>query len=154
MGRTLDRRPAPLPAGKSLATRFVSAIERAHLVEVMERLELFARTLQSKGVDTSLADQIKSVSRFIPAGAIVFEVGANVGNWTRALLASCGSPKCTVSSRWRRTSLRSPHRRVTVHPFAVGAQEEVRDPYSNFEGSGLTSLYERDTPDARRFASR
>ena len=153
MGRTLNRRPALSAAGKGVATLLAGAIERARLVDVVERLELFARTLQSKGVDTSLADQIKSVSRFIPAGAIVFDVGANVGNWTRALLERCGArvaevhcfePVATNIAQIAAIG----DARVTVHPFAVGAYEEVRDLYSNFEGSGLASLYERDTPDA------
>ena len=38
--------------------------------------------------------------------------------------------------------------KIVVHPFAVGEQEETRTFYSDYVGSGIASLYQRDTPDA------
>ncbi|HEY0205375.1 MAG TPA: hypothetical protein VGC15_14620, partial [Acetobacteraceae bacterium] len=96
------------------------------LISASEKLELFSRTLQSKGLDTTLTDQIRSVGSILPKeNAVVFDVGANVGNWTRELLklagpsiaqVHCFEPIPTNIDAIR--SLNDP--RVVVHPFAVG----------------------------------
>ena len=153
MSRTAVGGPAFAAAGKAMASHLARLVEPLRLVQAAETLELFARTLQSKGVDTSLADQIKSISRLLPAEAVVFDVGANVGNWTRALLARCGDRIAQVhcfepveANIERIRAIGDP--KVVVHPFAVGEQEETREFYSDFVGSGIASLYLRDTPDA------
>ena len=80
--------------------------------ERFERQEREAQRAQGKGSGTdSLADEVEAMKHLLPSsGAVVFDVGANKGLWTRELLAQAGrrslpfmlsSHRTTTMQRWR-----------------------------------------------------
>jgi len=116
----------------------------------LEILERGSRVLRGIGSGAyPIAQEVSVASRFLPpAGAIVFDVGANAGHWTRALLNG-------HRERLGRVVMfePSPHHRdalismsggeVEYVPKAVGESDGVAVLYGDQAGSGLASLHQR-----------
>jgi FkbM family methyltransferase len=140
--------------GRWLAYSVAKAAVPNILIPSLERGEKFLRTLQSKGLDTPLYDQVESASIVLPSEkGIVFDVGANQGAWTAALLRAYGNQieqvHCFEPAPINIKKLESlNHSRITIHPFAVGCEEGRRDFFSDFPGSGIASFFNRNSPNS------
>jgi len=111
-------------------------------------IEIGAQILQGKGSGTGwdLAAEYKAASRYIREGSIVFDVGANKGDWTKAVLGLnpkmvyMFEPQQSCVERYLR-SMEGPCCKVINS--AVGDCEGEADFYSPGETEGHASLYNR-----------
>ena len=91
-----------------------------------------------------------AVERIKRPNPIVFDVGANVGNWTQGVLDSIPAAKVYMfepSPGCQKTIRDKAFPGVTLFPFALGEKTETKDYYSSSETDGSASLYaRRDTP--------
>jgi FkbM family methyltransferase len=54
---------------------------------LLRRVESRVQRWQGKGYGgATLVDEVRAAAPFVPAGAVVFDIGANTGEWTRELL--------------------------------------------------------------------
>src|SRR5258706_1339141 len=119
------------------------------LIKILQAGERAFQLLQGKGIGGhTLRLEASAASKFLTSGSIVFDVGANKGLYTKALLRVCGplisqvhlfeptKTNCEILAE-----IHDP--RVIVNRFGLGDREEQRVLFSNFSGSGLGSLYER-----------
>ena len=119
------------------------------LLKVLQAGERAFQLLQGKGIGGhTLGLEASAASKFLTSGSVVFDVGANKGLYTKALLRVC-SPRIAQVHLFEPTrtnceilaQIHDP--RVIVNRFGLGDREEQRILFSNFSGSGLGSLYER-----------
>ena len=116
----------------------------------LRRLERIIQRMQGKGYhDPSLASEIWMAQEFLPpSGGVVFDVGANRGDWTRALLRAvpavaavhCFEPS---ASHWAGIEAIA-DRRVRLVRAAVAEREGEAVLYATEPGSVLASLTQRD----------
>ena len=107
--------------------------------------------LQGKGYGGrhSIAAEIRAAGRFLPArDAIVFDIGANTGAWSRALLAKAGGRVKTIyafepSAHNHAAIEEIGDKRVRLVPLAVGEAVGQQTLHYDRAGSGLASLHER-----------
>ena len=91
-----------------------------------------------------------AVSRIRRPQPVVFDVGANLGNWSQSLLEAVPSarlflfepsPGCQAAIRQKALP------GIKLFPFALGEKAESRSYYSSSDTDGSASLYDRrDTP--------
>ena len=97
----------------------------------------------------SIAAEIRAAGRFLPArDAIVFDVGANTGAWSRALLATAGGRVRAIyafePSAHNFAAIEDiVDERVRLVPLAVGETAGPQTLHYDREGSGLASLHKR-----------
>lgn len=118
---------------------------------LLAAIEATAARAQGRGYGSnSIRDEIHAILPFLPpTGAVVVDVGANSGAWSRELLASSGSRVARLIAVEPSAAHRDELERLLRHPhehlaLALGAQSGRRILYSDFLGSGLASLYPRD----------
>ena len=107
--------------------------------------------LQGKGYggSYSITAEIRAAKRFLPArDAIVFDVGANTGAWSRALLDTAGGRIKAIyafePSAHNHVAIEEiGDQRVRLVPFAVGEAVGQQTLHFDRAGSGLASLHER-----------
>jgi len=82
---------------------------------------------------------------------VVFDVGANYGDYSELLLRERGQNKCTIhafepqrSCFKKLTTLFGGNTNVTLNNFGLSNKPATVTLYKNAEGSGLASLYERN----------
>lgn len=116
----------------------------------LERTERKVQSLQGKGFGTdSLAAEVRSVQSFLPTeSAVVFDVGANKGLWTRELLKQVGSQIAEVHafepSRHNFSAFEGVgDSRVNLVKSALGAKIGTALLHYDRPGSGLASLSKR-----------
>jgi FkbM family methyltransferase len=116
-----------------------------------ERFEqLFAR-VQGKGWGTGVASEAAVAARFLPAhDAVVFDVGANRGEWSSALLARAGNQISRLilvepqpSLQAVLSAIAADHSQVEVMHCAIGRESGDAILYSDRPGSPLASLTRR-----------
>jgi FkbM family methyltransferase len=102
---------------------------------------------KSSGVDTVVAE-VEAVAKLVPHDAVLVDVGANQGKWTRAALERFKGRQLKIFAfepssfhAAKLGALRSEH--VEVIHAAVGALPGTATLYSEEPGSGRASLYER-----------
>src|SRR5258708_2495695 len=99
--------------------------------------------------DRTFKTEVRAAGRFLPSSnAIVLDVGANRGDWTRRLLRDFGTRIDKVyafePSRHNRSHIEAiGDARVVLVPKAVSDHAGSATLYSNQEGSGLASLTQR-----------
>lgn len=111
-------------------------------------IEIGAQILQGKGSGTGwdLAAEYQAASKYIGEGAVVFDVGANKGDWTKAVLTLHPSivymfePQKSCVDRYLR-SMESEHCKVIES--AVGDYEGEIELYSPGTDAGNASIYNR-----------
>lgn len=105
-------------------------------------------------VDIQTNGELRLARLALPHARVVFDVGANVGEWTDLALAINGSAEihCFEPSgaTFRRLSSRGYPSNVRLHPFGLGAEASERTLYVFEEGSGGNSLYRRDGVSTRQ----
>ncbi|HJO72037.1 MAG: FkbM family methyltransferase [Rhodospirillales bacterium] len=107
--------------------------------------------LQGKGYGGrhSITTEIRAARRFLPAkDATVFDVGANTGTWSRALLAEAGGRIKSIyafePSAHNFAAIKEiGDERVRLVPHAVGEAVGQQTLHYDRVGSGLASLHER-----------
>jgi FkbM family methyltransferase len=121
------------------------------LLKTMQIGERAFQLLQGKGLGShSLRSEARTAGQFLRnSGSVVFDVGANIGLWTNAILKRHGEKvsqvhmfepskaNCDVL-----TQLKDP--RMVINAFGLGDKEERRQLHSDKPGSGLASLYDRN----------
>lgn len=129
----------PLPGRAGLRQRLAASIERR------------AQKAQGKGAGGhSIAAEVRDAARLLPAqGAIVFDIGANKGLWSAAMLDVAGDRLARLvafePSRHNFDDLaRITDPRFTLVRKAVSAEAGARDLFMDAPGSGLASLTRRD----------
>lgn len=120
------------------------------LFSALQAGERAFQLLQGKGMGShSLRSEARTAGRFLrKSNSIVFDVGANVGSWTRVLLQGCAEKVSQVHmfepSKMNCEALaRIDDPRIVLNCFGLGDREERRELYSDKPGSGLASLYNR-----------
>ena len=107
--------------------------------------------LQGKGYGGrhSIAAEIRATGRFLPArDAIVFDIGANTGAWSRALLAKAGERVKAIYA-FEPSAHNHPaieeigDNRVRLVPLAAGEAAGRQTLHYDRAGSGLASLHAR-----------
>lgn len=94
-----------------------------------------------------LGDEVRSaISRIHHPQPVVFDVGANVGNWSQSLLRAIPGAKIYMfepSPGCQETIRKKALPGATLFPFALGEKAETRSYYSSSETDGSASLYSR-----------
>jgi FkbM family methyltransferase len=103
----------------------------------------------SETIETGEIEVLKRLrNRWKGRSIVVFDVGANRGDWAREALSSLnvGELHCFEPSAAARDQLKSTLRRsgLHIHPFALGEAEGEAELHSDAPGSGLASLHNRD----------
>jgi FkbM family methyltransferase len=117
------------------------------LLQVGERT---FQLLQGKGLGShSLRSEVRAASRFLKPGAVVFDVGANRGMYTKELLRRHSNLIEQIHlfepSKAHYAQLKTiADPRVVVNCVGLGAKKDTRQLYSDSIGSGLSSLYKRN----------
>lgn len=116
-----------------------------YLVNLAEGLEYGSYTLEDEAELASLF--IEKNSDSYPH--VVIDAGANCGNWAKALLRRTKVDKLIMiePSKVHLGSLQqiqSATSGIIIEKVALGSQGGWCELYSDFEGSGLASVYERD----------
>jgi FkbM family methyltransferase len=115
------------------------------------KVERRAQRLQGKGAGaTSIEEEVSVAVAMLPQqGAVVFDVGANQGLWSRAMLQKAGSRlhrlvafEPSQNHREKLSHIQDP--RIMVIAKAVSNTIGPRTLYMNALGSGLASLTQRD----------
>jgi len=111
-------------------------------------IEIGAQILQGKGSGTGwdAAAEYKAASRYIREGAVVFDVGANKGEWTKAVLGL--GPKIVYMFEPQKSCVEKFLRPMEstcckVIDSAIGDHEGEIDFYSPSEDAGNASIYNR-----------
>ena len=150
----LQRTSAALQSLKQLLLQRTSAALQSFSPQrasrLLQRLQGFAGQLQGIGYGSlSIADEVRAIAPLLPAhDAVVFDVGANCGDWTRSLLAIAPSQISRIvafepSMHHAKALSALPSPPCEVVAMAVASSEGMSRLYSNAPGSGLASLHER-----------
>lgn len=131
--------PHDFPNTVPLLQRLAAGIERR------------AQKFQGKGAGGhSITAEVAEASRFLPAGgATVFDVGANKGLWSRAMLAAAGPHLERLvafePSRHNWAAIEEiTDPRFSLCRKALGLREGVSELFMDAPGSGLASLTRRN----------
>lgn len=130
----------------------VRCLARSHPSLPLE-LERELKRLQGKGVGGTTVDLEASISinflqQFAIKSPIVLDVGANVGEYSEALLAICPQAKIFAFEPSQHTRSKLVQKfntdtRVTIFPYALSSTNSKQYLWSNTLGSGLASLTRR-----------
>lgn len=120
------------------------------LQKILETIERKAQRLQGKGGGgESIAAEVRAALHFIPPQATVFDVGANKGLWSRALLQRSENRVTSIHAFEPSqvnidaiSAINDP--RITIVSKAVSSSSGRATLYSDSPGSGLASLTKRD----------
>jgi FkbM family methyltransferase len=119
-----------------------------HAQNTLSFIEIGAQILQGKGSGTGwdFAAEVKVASRFIGKGAVVFDVGANKGEWTKAILTL--SPKIVYMFEPQQSCIEKYLQPMEsecckVVDVAIGDREGEIDFYAPDECAGNSSIYNR-----------
>ena len=132
----------------AISTAFSTRMSQV-LIKLLQTGERVLQLLQGKGTGShSLRSEARTARRFLPRGAIVFDVGANKGQYTLQLLRQSSDRisqihlfEPVLANCETLKQINDP--RVIVNCFGLGDKEEQRQLYSDAIGSGLGSLYDR-----------
>lgn len=143
---------------KKMSSRGVSdlksSIDKASLEDIEERLPDYFRR-QGKGMGSTTKEELMQFMKFIPnsrikksEGLIFFDIGANVGSYTQAILdhvpraiAVAFEPSTHAFSELQNNL--EPDERVILVNTGVGGFSGSAKLYSDFGGSGMGSLTKR-----------
>ncbi len=132
--------------------RILGIVSRIFPAAAWEKMEYVAAYLAGKGSgSSSLGSEVKAALRFMSGqDLIVFDVGANKGDWTAELVRRAG-PRIRRVCQFEP----SPHniallterfkddRRVSLVPHAASDRKGEAELFSDVPGSGAASLYKR-----------
>lgn len=97
--------------------------------------------------------ELRFIQRVAPELSTVFDVGANVGDWTAELLAANSAAKChcfePVPGTRAKLEARGMKGDVTINPFGLSSEPGSFTLYNYGDGSGLNSLYRREDLEAK-----
>lgn len=133
---------------KFIAPKIGRLIYGRRAQNMLSFIEIGAQILQGKGSGTGwdLAAEYRAASRYISDGAIVFDVGANKGDWTKSALTL--GPKIVYMFEPQRSCIEKYLRPMessrcrAVHS-AIGDCDGEVDFYSPGEDAGNASIYNR-----------
>jgi FkbM family methyltransferase len=132
------------------ALSWVSAVVNAlRLNYFIGKLESSFAYLNGKGAasDFHSSGEISALQKLLQRDAIIFDVGANNGEWALALARGLESPKffmfecapiCLAEIEKRLPKLRG-----QLFPYAVSDERGIGKMFTPIRGSGLSSLHER-----------
>lgn len=136
----------------SFAKRAILHVSQLFPMKLWEELENACAYFQGKGsIENTLEAEVRAMRHFLTKerGNIVFDVGANKGEWTEEALKQCGSSlakifqfepsqlNCAILNEAR-------DQRTEVVPAAVSDRSGSGDLWADEEGSAGASLYHRD----------
>jgi FkbM family methyltransferase len=117
-------------------------------LRMAQRGESVCRRIQGKGWG-GIAAEVRAIAPLLPrAGAVVFDVGANCGDWTRELMVQAGTRVERVfafePSQAHAAGLSAiGDARVQVYPLAVSDSAGHAQLFADARGSELASLHRR-----------
>lgn len=97
--------------------------------------------------DTHTNGELFAMRRYLPGSSVIFDVGANVGNWAAKALEL--SPQATIhcfepsSYTYQQLVARQFPGNVICNNMGLGAKAEKLPLYVFEDGSGMNSLYQR-----------
>jgi FkbM family methyltransferase len=119
----------------------------SHAAQLLERA---AQLIQGKGFGArSITTEVRLACRYIGQRAVVFDVGANRGEFTQKLLESCGERIAELHvfepSRFHANALGAfeKDKRVKVNYVALGKKSGEAVLHTDEPGSAIASLYHR-----------
>ncbi len=133
---------------KVVAPRLGRLMSGRRAQNALSFIEIGAQILQGKGSGTGwdCDAEFRAASRYVSEGAVVFDVGANKGEWTKAILSL--GPKMVYMFEPQQSCVDAYLRpmesnRCKVIQSAVGEQEGESAFYSPCENAGNASIYNR-----------
>ena len=121
-------------------------------MKLWSEIENACAYFQGKGsIENTLSAEIKAMRRFLPSekGNIIFDVGANRGEWTKEALKQCGDSIIKII-QFEPSSLncsiltKNKDERIQVVSSAVSDHSGTATLWADKEGSDGASLYHRD----------
>jgi len=116
---------------------------------ILQKIENWLNRLQGKGYGTATtAQEVRQVLKFFPEPKLVIDVGGNIGSWSEALLEQT-SPEQLIIVEPAKSNISKLKERfskkeiVTIVNAALTDHIGYSTLYSNTDGSGLASLYQR-----------
>jgi FkbM family methyltransferase len=121
-------------------------------MDFFRRIERWAARMQGKGMGAETCDfEVRVIAKLLrnagrPAPKVVFDVGANLGNWTAAAEQAFPDARFFLfePSRQNAGILRERFPGHTLVPCALSDRAGEFTLYSDKEGSGLASLQKRE----------
>lgn len=133
---------------KVVAPRIGRLMSGRHAQNALSFIEIGAQILQGKGSGTGwdCSAEFRAATRYIGKGAVVFDVGANKGEWTKAVLTL--GPKMVYMFEPQESCVEKYLRPMEsacckVIQSAVGDHEGQSEFYSPCEDAGNASIYNR-----------
>lgn len=138
---------------RALRSRLADALARLLLHAPGDVVYRLARRIvdRRRGDNDSYSDtngELRVMRAFLPRAKVVFDVGANVGDWAIEALQiapeatlHCFEPGSATFAKLRQRALPGD---VRLNPVALGAVSEERTYFVFGEGRGTNSLYLRD----------
>jgi FkbM family methyltransferase len=135
---------------KSLLSGLSAMVVLLRLIPAIVALEKVCAYLVGKGAssDYHSSGEIEALKAVLPADAIIFDVGANNGEWAALLAASLNNPSfylfgcapiCLLEMKRRLPRIPNPH----VFEFAISDEIGEIAFYTPTRGSGLSSIHSR-----------
>lgn len=123
---------------------------------LFDRLELVAQVVQGRRWGSgSVETEVRAILPLLPESAVVFDVGANRGQWSQALKAAAGHRAIRLFAFEPSAAARARFADVPgaeLVPCGLGERQEERTLYAPRAGSVFGSLHAR-TAATREFAS-
>jgi FkbM family methyltransferase len=144
--------PGPLNRiGKRMAPVLSRMLMHGVGARTLRLLEIYLEIIQGKGAGTGwdMQGEIRVVTDLVHSiHPVIFDVGANQGEWTRRIIAALGSRPCRVvmfepSSHCHDRLLTLGLPNVTLIPAAAGDKQGVATLVSPEPGGAIASLYAR-----------
>lgn len=128
-------------------TRLVQALPRHRFLEHLA-LQYVFKYRGENNIDPRANGEHRIAAALLPKAKVVFDVGANVGDWTAEVLRlapvaciHCFEPGSKAFSILKARGL--PAERVLLNPFGLSDRTEVRTLFQFAGQTGLSSLYDR-----------
>lgn len=137
-------------AGKNVAPALSKMLNRKPFVQSISALINYLAFIQGKGSGSGwdMAAETKiAVERITREGAVIFDVGANIGKWTESIRESIGSD-CRIyqfepTKKCYEVLEKSPLKNIKLIKAAVGDEAGTTKIYTSDQASSISSLYVR-----------
>lgn len=140
-------------AGKALSKPLSKILCSSFFYKTARMVDAYLNFLLGKGSGTgwNMEEEVHAaVKRVYHAKPVIFDVGANIGNWSQSFLKAVPeakiylfdpSPGCQAAIREKKLP------GITLFPFALGETAETKTYFSSSPTDGSASLHSRrDTP--------
>jgi FkbM family methyltransferase len=145
----IDKLGWPAAIARKIAPTVGPALSSNLAQNALSLMEVGAAIFRGKGAGTGwdMSSEVRVASPFVGDDSIVFDVGANTGEWSRTLIEACTcSPQIFLFEPQEscvKELEKLPKANCTIVRAAVGDRPETRNLYSPGERAGNASLYDR-----------